>query len=154
MEGFNSRISQVEGNRAVWTEATTASVPGQTDREKKTRVEEPGDELLEALDTIDKLVGERTLQTSRKPRVRPSLYDGKGSWEDYLAQFELVAEINDRNNSEIAIYLAVSLGDKTRTTLGDLTRRADGLRNLAISSSGFSIQDGVWRHFDFFQIYS
>ena len=121
MEGFNSRISQVEGNRAVWTEATTASVPGQTDREKKTRVEEPGDELLEALDTIDKLVGERTLQTSRKPRVRPSLYDGKGSWEDYLAQFELVAEINDWNNSEKAIHLAVSVGDKARTTLGDLS---------------------------------
>ena len=85
MEGFNSRISQVEGNRAVWTEATTASVPGQTDREKKRRVEEPGDEVFEALDTIDKLVGERTLQTSRKPRLHPSLYDGMGSWEDYLA---------------------------------------------------------------------
>ena len=85
MEGFNSRISHVEGNRTVWTEATTASVLGQTDREKKTRVEEPGDEVFEALDTIDKLVGERTLQTSRKPRLRPSLYDGMGSWEDYLA---------------------------------------------------------------------
>ena len=34
-----------------------------------------------------------------------------------------------------------------------IPRRADGLRKYAISSSGFSIQDGVGRHFKFFQIY-
>ena len=33
------------------------------------------------------------------------------------------------------------------------TRRADGLINPAISSSGFSIQDGGGRHFLFFKIY-
>ena len=32
-----------------------------------------------------------------------------------------MAEINDWNNSEKAIHLAVSVGDKARTTLGDLS---------------------------------
>ena len=31
----------------------------------------------------------------KNPRVRPSFYDGNRSCEDYLAQFELVAEINE-----------------------------------------------------------
>lgn len=33
-------------------------------------------------------------QHQEKPRVRPSPYNGSTSWEDYKAQFELVANLN------------------------------------------------------------
>jgi len=34
------------------------------------------------------------LHQREKPRVRPSQYNGSTSWEDYKAQFELVADLN------------------------------------------------------------
>ena len=110
MEAFDKRIAEVENCPSP---VTTSSTPAADVSEGRP------DEMLQALETIEKLAGQK--QTSQKPRVRPSTYDGKASWEDYLAQFELVAEINGWNNSEKAIHLAVSLGDKARTTLGDLS---------------------------------
>ncbi|KAJ7387960.1 hypothetical protein OS493_001316 [Desmophyllum pertusum] len=34
-----------------------------------------------------------------KPKIRPATFSGNTSWDDYLAQFELVAEINRWNDS-------------------------------------------------------
>ena len=82
------------------------------------------DELMRALEEIES----RTRQNSRrltqeheKPKVRPTTFDGKAAWEDYLAQFEIVAEINHWNEATKATYLAVSLSGPAREVLGDLT---------------------------------
>ena len=55
-----------------------------------------------------------------KPLIMPSPYDGKTSWDDYQAQFELIAELNGWNTSTMAIYLAVSLSGCAQAVLTDL----------------------------------
>ena len=57
-----------------------------------------------------------------KPLVRPTTYNGSTSWEDYQAQFELVAEINGWDQTTKATYLAVSLSGPAQAVLGDLDR--------------------------------
>jgi hypothetical protein len=44
-----------------------------------------------------------------RPKVMPDLYEGKGSWSQYLAHFETVSDLNDWNMREKAQYLSVSL---------------------------------------------
>ncbi|KAJ7331113.1 hypothetical protein OS493_020815 [Desmophyllum pertusum] len=59
-----------------------------------------------------------------KPKIRPTTFSGNISWDDYLAQFELVAEINRWNDSMKATYLAVSLTGPAQAVLGDLEPKA------------------------------
>lgn len=49
------------------------------------------------------------------------------SWEDYLVQFELLAELNGWSAREKAIYLAANLRGAAQAVLGDLdiTKRRD-----------------------------
>ena len=92
-----------------------------------------GDELWASLEKIDQLARKSTSgaqqpflphssapSPSKKPRIRPSPYDGVSSWDDYRAQFELVAELNGWDGRTKAIYLAASLQGPARATLGDL----------------------------------
>jgi hypothetical protein len=44
-----------------------------------------------------------------RPKVMPDLYEGKGSWSQYLAHFETVSDLNEWNIREKAQYLSVSL---------------------------------------------
>ena len=91
------------------------------------------DELWNTLEQIDQLAqmsnpGAQqpflpptpTPAPSTKPHVRPSPYDGVSSWDDYRAQFELVAELNGWDGRTKAIYLAASLQGPARAILGDL----------------------------------
>ena len=55
-----------------------------------------------------------------RPRVRPANYDGSSSWTDYKVQFELLAELNDWEERQKAIYLAASLRGPAQSVLGDL----------------------------------
>ena len=41
--------------------------------------------------------------------MRPSKYDGSTPYEDYVVQFEMVAELNDWNEKSKAHFLAGSL---------------------------------------------
>ena len=61
-------------------------------------------------------------QQREKPRVRPSPYNGSTSWEDYKAQFELVADLNHWDMRTKAAYLAVSLSGQAQAVLGDLDK--------------------------------
>ena len=61
-------------------------------------------------------------QQRQKPRVRPSPYNGSTSWEDYKAQFELVAYLNQWDMQTKAAYLAVSLSGQAQAVLGDLDK--------------------------------
>ena len=53
-------------------------------------------------------------------KMEPSEYDGTSSWNEYLLQFNLVAEINRWNNHNKALYLATSLRGTARTVLADM----------------------------------
>ena len=78
-------------------------------------------------------------QQREKPRVRPSPYNGSTSWEDYKAQFELVADLNQWNRRSKAAYLAVSLSGQAQAVLGNLdkTQRASYTDLVAALGSRF-----------------
>ena len=69
--------------------------------------------------------------------VRPSVYDGKSSWEAYLTQFKLLSELNHWTEQQKATYLAISLRGPALTVLmnlleeqrGDFTALATALKN-------------------------
>lgn len=65
---------------------------------------------------------EDQVRSQEKPKVRPATFNGSTAWEDYLAQFELVADINKWSDSMKATYLAVSLTGSAQAVLGDLER--------------------------------
>ncbi|KAK3724018.1 hypothetical protein QZH41_008917 [Actinostola sp. cb2023] len=82
---------------------------------------------LKALETTEALAQPRTIDSSKiqpataRPKVRPTTYDGSSSWEDYAAQFQLVAEINNWDYVTKASYLAISLSGPALSVLGDLS---------------------------------
>lgn len=45
----------------------------------------------------------------RRPKVMPDSYDGKGSWSQYMAHFETVADLNGWSERDKSLYLSVSL---------------------------------------------
>ena len=55
--------------------------------------------------------------------VRPSLFDGKSSWEAYQTQFKLLAELNHWTEQEKATHLAISLRGSALTVLTNLATR-------------------------------
>ena len=46
---------------------------------------------------------------NKRPKVMPDQFDGKSSWPDYLAHFEICSEINGWNFQQCTQYLSVSL---------------------------------------------
>ena len=46
---------------------------------------------------------------NKRPKVMPDQFDGKSSWPDYLAHFEICSEINGWNFQQRTQYLSVSL---------------------------------------------
>ncbi len=63
--------------------------------------------------------GSSRMQTVNKVK-RPAPFDGKSSWEDYLVQFEMIAEINNWDNRTKALELATSLRAQAMGVLTDL----------------------------------
>lgn len=55
-----------------------------------------------------------------KAHVKPPVFDGTTPWTDYLVQFEMVAEMNQWNDKQMAMYLATSLRGVAQSVLGDL----------------------------------
>ena len=60
-------------------------------------------------------------------RQRPPKYDGKATWESYIAQFEIAAALNEWSRSEKAAFLATSLEGNATSVLGVIStdRRQD-----------------------------
>ena len=58
---------------------------------------------------------------------RPPLYDGRSSWDAYITQFEMLAQLNHWTEMEKATLLAVSLRGAASTVLSNLPadRRSD-----------------------------
>ena len=55
-----------------------------------------------------------------RPNLKPASFDGSSSWEDYKAQFYLIAEPNGWDLGTKAIKLAASLQGPARAVIGDL----------------------------------
>ena len=58
--------------------------------------------------------------TGNKPK-RIAGYDGKSSWSDYLAQFEIASKMNNWDSQQKAMELATSLVGQARGVLSDLS---------------------------------
>ncbi|KAJ8029256.1 hypothetical protein HOLleu_28605 [Holothuria leucospilota] len=68
--------------------------------------------------------------------IRPGIYDGSSSWEDYQVQFEAVAELHGWDKQVMAMCLAASLKGDARAVLADLdtkSRRSYPLLTEALS---------------------
>ncbi|KAJ8020649.1 hypothetical protein HOLleu_40299 [Holothuria leucospilota] len=52
--------------------------------------------------------------------IRPGTYDGSSAWEDYRAQFEVVAELHHWSPAVMAMCLAASLRGEAQSVLADL----------------------------------
>jgi hypothetical protein len=65
-------------------------------------------------------------QGKSKPSVmmKPATYDGTGSWQDYKAHFDACAKINKWTESEMGLYLAVSLRGQAQGVFGNLPAKA------------------------------
>ncbi|KAK3743507.1 hypothetical protein QZH41_004888 [Actinostola sp. cb2023] len=85
-----------------------------------------------------------------RPRVRPAVYEGTTSWEDYEAQFEMVADLNDWNSEEKAAYLAVSLVGQARTVLGDLS--GEERRNFKSLTAALATRFGTENKTEMFRV--
>ena len=59
-------------------------------------------------------------QASGGVKVKPATFDGTGSWLDYSAHFDAVAEINRWNATEKGLYLAVSLRGQAQGVFGNI----------------------------------
>ncbi|KAK3744507.1 hypothetical protein QZH41_018273 [Actinostola sp. cb2023] len=93
--------------------------------------------------------GAKQYQPTR-PRVRPAVYEGTTSWEDYEAQFEMVADLNDWNSEEKAAYLAVSLVGQARTVLGDLS--GEERRNFKSLTAALATRFGTENKTEMFRV--
>lgn len=56
----------------------------------------------------------------KRPIQKPPSFDGKSLWEPYIAQFEIVAGMNQWNDEQKGNYLATSLKGSALTVLGNL----------------------------------
>ncbi|KAJ8026997.1 hypothetical protein HOLleu_31998 [Holothuria leucospilota] len=68
----------------------------------------------------DQPAREPSYPTDRPQRVKAPPYDGSTPWEDYVVQFELIAELNEWDERTKALQLAASLRGKAQAVLADL----------------------------------
>ena len=69
-------------------------------------------------------VAQPSPQASGSVKVKPATFDGTGSWLDYRAHFDAVAEINRWSQTEKGLYLAVSLRGQAQGVFGNLSTQS------------------------------
>ena len=69
-------------------------------------------------------VAQPSPQASGSVKVKPASFDGTGSWLDYRAHFDAVAEINRWSQTEKGLYLAVSLRGQAQGVFGNLSTQS------------------------------
>ena len=90
--------------------------PRATDRAGKERL---GDGLEHTGNFFKKMWDQTTTVDREKVLIRPPSSDGTSSWEYYLAQLEVIAELNSWNDCTKTSYLASSLRGPAQAVLGD-----------------------------------
>ncbi|XP_069106987.1 uncharacterized protein [Argopecten irradians] len=63
----------------------------------------------------------QTVTARHSTVVKPPRYNGEEDFEEYLTQFEIIAQINKWDYQEKSLYLASSLGSSARTVLTELS---------------------------------
>ena len=84
------------------------------------RMGETGNKLVTSTPNIV----ESKPQASGGVKVKPATFDGTGSWLDYRAHFDAVAEINRWNATEKGLYLAVSLRGQAQGVFGNISTQS------------------------------
>ncbi|KAK3749155.1 hypothetical protein QZH41_009831 [Actinostola sp. cb2023] len=178
-ETVNTQNSQLENRLndltkrllTVESKQTSSTTTSNGNCNEKNMVDHENDELFDALAKIEELAkakdeetvnnatqitktgkgggGAKQYQPTR-PRVRPAVYEGTTSWEDYEAQFEMVADLNDWNSEEKAAYLAVSLVGQARTVLGDLS--GEERRNFKSLTAALATRFGTENKTEMFRV--
>ena len=70
----------------------------------------------------------------KRPIQKPPSFDGKSLWEPYIAQFEIVAGMNQWNDDQKGNYLATNLKGSALTVLGNLaTETRQDYRALVVA---------------------
>ncbi|KAK3740340.1 hypothetical protein QZH41_009421, partial [Actinostola sp. cb2023] len=155
----------------IESKQTSSTTTSNGNCNEKNMVDHENDELFDALAKIEELAkakdeetvnnatqitktgkeggGAKQYQPTR-PRVRPAVYEGTTSWEDYEAQFEMVADLNDWNSEEKAAYLAVSLVGQARTVLGDLS--GEERRNFKSLTAALATRFGTENKTEMFRV--
>ena len=89
-----------------------------------------------------------TPSTHSKLSIKPTSFDGSTSWEDYKAQFDLIAELNHWDAGTKSIYLAASLKGPAQGILGDLedAQRRDLPTLTAALNSRFGSENQTEMH--------
>lgn len=59
-------------------------------------------------------------QTTRSIQIKPPTYDGSDDFEEYLSQFETIAQINNYDYSAKTFYLPSSVKGSARAILSEL----------------------------------
>ena len=62
-----------------------------------------------------------SLNTRQNLKLKPEKFDGTEDFEEYISQFEIIAEINNWDSEAKALYLAGSLRSCARSILSELT---------------------------------
>ena len=66
-------------------------------------------------------------------KVKAATFDGIGSWKDYRAHFDAVAEINGWNPIEKELYLAVAFRGQTQGVFGNILTKPKDYDKLVLA---------------------
>ena len=66
-------------------------------------------------------------------KVKAATFDGTGSWKDYRAHFDAVAELNGWSTVEKGLYLAVSLRGQAQGVFGNISTQSRDYAKLVLA---------------------
>ena len=123
-KGINAATLPLDMSQA---DATQNAIPV-TPINKKDSVPKTSDKTDQTIEPIHKIsdksdqaVGHYSHGNSKDiVKFKPATYDGTGSWLDYKSHFEMVSAVNNWNEQQKGLYLAVSLRGQAQAILGDL----------------------------------
>ena len=152
VEADLSSVKKTTDGRLTSVEGSLAGMERRWKTELAEREERLKHDLQEEMQTVrGTIAASRGLEDSHtrpttdtrgeRQHQRPASFDGKMPWEAYLAQFELVAEINRWSEAEKATHLAVSLKGAAATVLTNLT--VDKRRSYATLTAALSARFGA-----------
>lgn len=108
------------------TTADKVAISNQTDNDCRNQARAPKSKSLSNVDNLSKTNSNPSGSsissgTQNGAKMKPQFYDGSEDLEDYLSQFEILAELNQWNYHSKSLYLASSLKGDARSMLSELS---------------------------------
>ena len=129
--------AEIRALKGTATHAPSAQSPPSTGA----RTDELGDHLDQFRTMAEAIRGPKLPPVAGSRReLKPSSFDGE-NWEDYKAQFDLIAELNGWSEEFQAIHLAARLRGSAQAVLGDLN--AQSRRHLPTLVAALSSRFGA-----------